>query len=303
MTNKINKKIIADNIKDLAVYYGFNIGDLETEVGVSQGYLSRLANKNSNDSIPLIDLMIAASEKFHVPVDSLISLDFNKITNPERKRLYLFLDAVLNLSNRGELDWERSNEPNICDEETNAGFVCHYDQNISFYIFELTNIDEEYPGYAFYVKNGENNPASHVVTRNIPGPAIYEPLRQLYEVAATSSEFFEIDEGTDLAIRHFMNQNSLKIKAYKADEQRKYRALYEHLKQENRDDFIMTFNEVEQILGFSLPISARKYNTFWANNRKGEHSYCKAWLDAGFETVETQKNTIEHQVRFRRIKK
>jgi hypothetical protein len=46
---------------------------------------------------------------------------------------------------------------------------------------------------------------------------------------------------------------------------------------------LMTFHEIERVLGFALPRSARQYPAWWSNTRVG-HSYAAAWLDAGWKT-------------------
>jgi hypothetical protein len=46
----------------------------------------------------------------------------------------------------------------------------------------------------------------------------------------------------------------------------------------------MTFHEVEGVLGFTLPDSARKFPAWWSNNT-GTHVGVSAWRDAGFRTV------------------
>jgi hypothetical protein len=43
------------------------------------------------------------------------------------------------------------------------------------------------------------------------------------------------------------------------------------------------FGELEQILGFAMPPSARKHQAWWANDRLG-HSHAASWLDAGWRT-------------------
>ena len=46
-----------------------------------------------------------------------------------------------------------------------------------------------------------------------------------------------------------------------------------------------TFQEIEAVLGFALPDTARK-NPQWWGNETGDtrHAQCRAWLNAGFET-------------------
>jgi hypothetical protein len=46
-----------------------------------------------------------------------------------------------------------------------------------------------------------------------------------------------------------------------------------------------TFNQIEAVLGFTLPGTARN-NPQWWGNLTGDtrHVQCRAWLNAGFET-------------------
>lgn len=63
----------------------------------------------------------------------------------------------------------------------------------------------------------------------------------------------------------------------------KYSALTAYLCNIKKDAWPATFAEVEDILGFKLPASARKYAAWWSNTPHG-HSHAGAWLNAGFET-------------------
>jgi len=46
----------------------------------------------------------------------------------------------------------------------------------------------------------------------------------------------------------------------------------------------MTFAEIEKVLGFHLPASARKFPAWWSNNT-GTHVGVSAWRDVGFRTA------------------
>ena len=46
----------------------------------------------------------------------------------------------------------------------------------------------------------------------------------------------------------------------------------------------MTFAEIEKVLGFRLPDSARKFPAWWSNNT-GTHVGVSAWREAGFRTA------------------
>lgn len=294
----INKKRIGENINVLAKHYGFKLKDFEKEAGVSQGYISRLSNKNSKDSNPIVDLLMLASEKFRVSIDSLIYLDFKKLADPAKQRVLFFLEAVLSLSNKEQLTWKRNTDEDICKEPSSASFVCKYDDRIKFYIFELNILDEEYPGYAFYVVNDGEQP-SQIARYNIPGPVLYDQLKQIYDVASLGGEFVNIDRAADFAISKFMSDNLRAIDSN--SDTKKYKPLCDHLKQCTERDVVMTFYDVEHIIGEHLPPSAWKHQAFWANNPTGHHSQCKAWIDAGYEVVDANKNTIEHRVHFKKI--
>ncbi len=63
----------------------------------------------------------------------------------------------------------------------------------------------------------------------------------------------------------------------------KYTPLQTHLERKEGSQLPMTFSEVEEILGFSLPPSARNHPAWWSNNR-GTNVAVKAWRDAGWRT-------------------
>jgi hypothetical protein len=73
---------------------------------------------------------------------------------------------------------------------------------------------------------------------------------------------------------------------------KKYRALSDYLVNAARDEIQLTFSEIEQILGFKLPSSAREHRAFWANTTT--HSIALSWLNCGFETevVDMSSGTI-----------
>lgn len=64
----------------------------------------------------------------------------------------------------------------------------------------------------------------------------------------------------------------------------KYRRLYNHLQSRPRREWQTTFQEIESILGFELPRSARLHRPWWSNQRNG-HSQACAWNSAGWETA------------------
>ena len=61
----------------------------------------------------------------------------------------------------------------------------------------------------------------------------------------------------------------------------KYAPLYRHLSARRGEEWRVSFTEVEAVLGFPLPDSARLYPAWWSN---GGHSQARAWLAAGWRT-------------------
>ena len=61
-----------------------------------------------------------------------------------------------------------------------------------------------------------------------------------------------------------------------------YYPLYNWLCAQAANNISAPFKQIEAILGFSLPPSARTSPQWWENDQK--HVQCMAWIEAGFET-------------------
>ena len=67
----------------------------------------------------------------------------------------------------------------------------------------------------------------------------------------------------------------------------KYRRLYTHLCALPGSEWRVSFEEIEAIIGFKLPASARLYRPWWSNQSEGSgHSQALAWSLAGWDTAE-----------------
>jgi hypothetical protein len=62
----------------------------------------------------------------------------------------------------------------------------------------------------------------------------------------------------------------------------KYQTLAEFLSARAEDRWTASFDQVEQVLGFELPESARRHRPWWANQNKMNHSQTKGWMAAGW---------------------
>jgi hypothetical protein len=77
----------------------------------------------------------------------------------------------------------------------------------------------------------------------------------------------------------------------------KYEALHEFLLREKRDDFTLTFEEIEEIIGFNLPRAAQRAE--WWDEAQPEHprEQSDAIRGAGFDSRRTPDGKA---VRFRK---
>jgi hypothetical protein len=78
----------------------------------------------------------------------------------------------------------------------------------------------------------------------------------------------------------------------------KYEPLTAFLKQANSRDIRLSFAEIEEVIGFSLP-SSKQYAAWWSNSASN-NTMTKAWLAAGYKTeqvdVAGEKVTFHSEV-------
>ncbi len=79
----------------------------------------------------------------------------------------------------------------------------------------------------------------------------------------------------------------------------KYDPLTRHLKAAKSPQIPMAFNEIEAVLGFGLPKSARKHRPWWSNRAEGSHVQARAWVSAGYQA--TGVDMEEERITFVRL--
>jgi len=79
-----------------------------------------------------------------------------------------------------------------------------------------------------------------------------------------------------------MSRHSLMVYAAKRG---KYSKLFEYLIDRQSEEWTTSFPELEALLGFALPNSARIYRPWWANDNRNGHSQSMAWSMAGWKTT------------------
>ncbi|MHA1528723.1 MAG: DUF7662 domain-containing protein [Alphaproteobacteria bacterium] len=71
----------------------------------------------------------------------------------------------------------------------------------------------------------------------------------------------------------------------------KYEPLADHLRKLGQRRVPMKFEDIEAVLGFSLPPSSRKHRGWWSNN-PSNNVMTRAWIEAGYRTEDVD---IEHR--------
>ncbi|GGR38760.1 DUF7662 domain-containing protein [Deinococcus ruber] len=73
----------------------------------------------------------------------------------------------------------------------------------------------------------------------------------------------------------------------------KYAPLADHLSTLDQPAIQLTFLQIEHLLGFTLPDSAREHRAWWANDVT--HSQARAWTTAGWQSsdVDLTGNTVK----------
>lgn len=80
----------------------------------------------------------------------------------------------------------------------------------------------------------------------------------------------------------------------------KYTPLEKHLENKQEERVRMMFSDIENIIGDTLPPSARKHRAWWSNNPSNS-VITYAWLEAGYKTTEV--NLEGETLVFRRMEK
>ena len=78
----------------------------------------------------------------------------------------------------------------------------------------------------------------------------------------------------------------------------KYDPLLKYLSEQKSTKVILSLSEIETIINDELPKSAYSYPQWWSNSRTQAHPYCRAWLDAGYHTVDIKESLQKKIITF-----
>lgn len=71
----------------------------------------------------------------------------------------------------------------------------------------------------------------------------------------------------------------------------KYAPLGDHLRIATGDELVMTFDQIEEIIGTDLPPSASKHDEWWQNSAPGSDSHVQAlaWMTTGWRKLRVDR--------------
>lgn len=104
MPNEFDRQKMLTNISTLIQQRGMKIGELETKVGVSAGYLSRLGKEESK-AIPAIDVIWRIARELGVNIELLVDGNFDHATE-NLAYLQKFVQRLFEKTVTGALDWQ-----------------------------------------------------------------------------------------------------------------------------------------------------------------------------------------------------
>lgn len=133
MDKEFNKEIMFANISFLLEKHGKKIGELESEAGVSTGYISR-TNKDSSTK-PGIDFIINVADALKISIDTLINIDLSELT-PTELYLISFFEKLKKDTLDDKLEWNKES----------ADFFNRQDANTNGYAdHPMLNLETFYP--------------------------------------------------------------------------------------------------------------------------------------------------------------
>ena len=134
MEETFNQGRFFDNVYFLIKKTGKKIGEIESEAGVSPGYISRTSKEGN--SKPGIDFIMSVAKNLNVSVDALLKVDFAKLT-PTEEYLLKFFQKLSSDTVSGKLKWNKESEDYLNNLESDIN------GNVEHPLFNLERFYEE----------------------------------------------------------------------------------------------------------------------------------------------------------------
>ena len=105
MNLEFSRQKLAENIMTLIQQKKLRIGEVEQQIGISTGYLTKMLKKET-DAAPSTDIIWKLAKVLGVSTDMLIEGDFSKATD-NLQYMRKFLYRLQSLTDTNELEWDR----------------------------------------------------------------------------------------------------------------------------------------------------------------------------------------------------
>lgn len=123
MNDNFNSRLIFDNISYLIKEQGKKVGEVETQAGVSAGYISR--NSKDSNSKPGIDFLSRVSEILNTSIDTIMKIPLSELT-PTERYLVSFFEKLKADTAADKILWEIESKEYLNQLEPDInGFVHH----------------------------------------------------------------------------------------------------------------------------------------------------------------------------------
>lgn len=119
MTDEFKKQLMLDNISFLLQELGKKIGELESDAGVSPGYISRISKEGNTK--PGIEFIIKAANSLNISINTLLNVDLTEMT-PNERYLMSFLEKLNKDTIDDKLDWNRESAERLNRVEVDRDF-------------------------------------------------------------------------------------------------------------------------------------------------------------------------------------
>lgn len=112
---EFDKEVLIKNIDFLCENEGIKKSELETDIGASNGYLTRISKKN-NETKPNIDLVCRIASRFKIDVNSLLFCNFStEDRDSELKKKFLM--KLISETDNSYLEWKVEKARNYLAKE------------------------------------------------------------------------------------------------------------------------------------------------------------------------------------------
>ena len=101
---EFNRQRLMENVNELIKQKGLKVGEVESGIGVSAGYISRLTKKET-DSAPSADIVWKLAKYLGVSTDLLIEGDFSKATH-NLQYMRNFVLKLKKMTDSNEIEWD-----------------------------------------------------------------------------------------------------------------------------------------------------------------------------------------------------